>query len=375
MKTILDAILKLIAFILAGILILALPFSLLLNNLGEVIFDQEQIGGIAEEVILDSDFIPAGLEYVTNRRAEKISEKIEETDRPEGRELNLYNLIYAMEDDNWINFQDALLADDVISGWVFDFVDGFFAWLNTDQPFPEIRWDMKPLIQKMSGPEGQNAVVAYYESLPDCTDLQMEEMQTQPGEPLPRAKMVEDLCKLSTFPHAQQIQVYSDIMRMVVDAMPPEFDAPRMLLKEQDEITGMYTLKWRIRNYRYDLDTILLIPLGLLFLILLLGVRSLDGLGQWWGIPLVGGGIISLITALLAGPLWRGLLTMYFMPQEIPQTSLLYHEVIDVTSRMISPIFSPLLLQAFIILIIGSGLLAMSFILRMRKAGEQPSKN
>ena len=39
MKTIFTAIFKFIAFILAGILIVALPIALLVNNLGEVIFD------------------------------------------------------------------------------------------------------------------------------------------------------------------------------------------------------------------------------------------------------------------------------------------------------------------------------------------------
>jgi hypothetical protein len=197
----------------------------------------------------------------------------------------------------------------------------------------------------------------------------MEEMQTQPGEPLPRAKMVEELCKLSTFPHAEQIQVYNDVMKMVVDATPPDYDATRALLKQRGEITGMYTLKWRMRTYRLNLDTTLLIPLGLLFLILVFGVRSLEGLGQWWGIPLIGGGIIALITALLAGPLWRGLLTGNLMPAAIPQTSLLYHEIVNGTSRLISPVFNPLVWQAFVLLILGAGLLAMSFILRMRNAG------
>jgi hypothetical protein len=372
MKTILDAISKFIAFILAGVLIVALPISLLLNDLGNVIFDQEKIGGIAEDVIINSEIIPAALEFITNRRAEQISTKIENTDRPEGRELNLYNLIASMEDEDWISFQKALLADDVIGGWVVDTVGGFFGWLNSDDPFPNIRWDMGQLLRKMAGQEGKQAVVAYYESLPDCTDLQMEEMQTQPGDPLPRAKMVEELCKLSTFPHAEQIQVYDDVMQMVVDATPQEYDAPQALLKESSGIVGLYTLKWRVRTYRWNLDTVLLIPLALLFLVLVFGVRSMEGLGQWWGIPLIGGGLISLITALLAVPLWRGLLTGNFMPEAIPQTSLLYVEIVNGTSRVIGPIFSPLTWQAFLILIIGAGLLTMSFILRMRQAGGRP---
>jgi hypothetical protein len=154
MKTILDAISKFIAFILAGILIVALPISLLLNDLGDVVFDQEKIEGIAEDVIVNSEIVPAALEFITNRRAEQISTKIENTDRPEGRELNLYNLIASMEDEDWISFQNALLADDVIGGWVVDTIGGFFNWLNSDDPFPNIRWDMKPLLRKMGGQEG-----------------------------------------------------------------------------------------------------------------------------------------------------------------------------------------------------------------------------
>lgn len=371
MKTILDAVLKFIAFILAGILIFALPVTLMFNNLGNVIFDQEVIGGIAEDVIINSEIIPAALEFITNRQADQISQKIEKPDRPDGRELNLYFLIYGMEEDNWIHFQDALLADDVIAGWVVDAVQGFFQWLNTDEPYPDIRWDMQPLIRKMGGQEGKNAVVAYYESLPDCTDLQMEEMMTQPGEPLPRAKMVEELCKLSTFPHAEQIEVYNEVMRMVVAAMPPEYNLTQGMLKQRGELTGIYTLKWRLRTYRWNMDTALLVPLGLLLLILIFGVRSLEGLGQWWGIPLIGGGLIALITALLAGPLWRGLLTGNLMPEGIPQTSLFYVEIVDGTSRVIPAIFNPLVWQAFVILIIGAGLLAMAFILRMRDAGSR----
>ncbi len=217
----------------------------------------------------------------------------------------------------------------------------------------------------MKGPEGKAAVEAYYESLPDCTDLQMEEMQTPPGSPLPRAKMVKELCKLSNYPHSEQIQVYNDVMGMVVDATPPEYDATQALLKSGDQIGGAYTAKWNLRNIRWNLDTALLLPLGLLFLILIFGVRSMEGLGQWWGIPLAGGSLIALITALLYRPLWTGIMTDR-MPEAIPPTSLLYHELIDGSSRIISPIFNPLRWQSFVILLIGAGLMAMGFILRMR---------
>jgi hypothetical protein len=372
MKTVLNAILKFIAFILAGILILALPLSLLAYNVGEVMFDQEGVNRIAAAIFLDSDIIPATMEIITNRQADEISQKIEETDQPEGQELDLFTLVYSMEEKNWKSFREALLSDRVIGGWIEVAVNGFYRWLDTEEPIPHIRLNMTPLIEQMGGPEGEEAMVAFYDSLPDCTDLQMEEMKTQPGDPLPRAKMVKELCKLSTFPHTEQIQVYSDVMQMVINATPQEYNVTQSLLKKGESINGVYTLKWNIRRLRVSLVTALLIPIGLLFLILIFGVRSMEGLGQWWGIPLVGGSLITLISALLYKPLWTGILTDR-MPEAIPQTSLLYHELIDGSVRLLTPVFNPLRWQSFLILLIGVGLLAMGFIMKMRGSGEKGS--
>jgi len=372
MKTLLSAILKFIAFILAGALMIVLPLALMANNVGDVLFNQEKVNEITTGVVLDSELVPAALEIMTNRQAEDISTKIEDTDTPGGKQLNLYNLIYSMEEQNWKNLKTALLADDLIQSWIEVTVNGFYNWLDTDDQLPFISWKMEPLKDRMSGPEGEAAVVAFYDSLPDCTDLQMEKMQTIPGEPLPRGKMVKELCKLSTFPHTEQIEVYKDVLRMVVEAMPPEYNATQALLKQREQIGGVYTFKWNIRNIRWQLDTVLLLPLGLLLLILFIGVRSMEGLGQWFGIPLIGGGLISLITAILYRPLWRGWLAER-IPEGIPQTSLLYHELIDASVRILGPIFNPLTWQSFIILLIGVGFLAMGFILRMRRAGVNPS--
>ncbi len=374
MKTILNAIFKFFAFILAGILILALPISLLANNLGNVIFNEEEFKGISNQMIVNSEVVPAALEFVTNQQAGEISSKLGETERPEGRGLNLYNLIFAMKDDDWIKFKEALLSDDVITDWVEGTVHSLFAWLDSEDAVPLIVWNMEPLIQKMAGPPGDEAVEAFYNSLQDCSDLQMDEMRTQAGEPLPRAKMVEELCKLSTFPHTEQIQVYNDVMQMVVDATPKEFNATQALLNGRDQIRGAYTLKWQLRSWRYRMDTSLLYPLSLLFLILIFGVRSMEALGQWWGIPLIGGSLIALLSSLLSGTLWRGFLTGN-LPENIPKTSLLYYQIIESTSRVISPVFNPRIWQSFVLLLIGAGLFTMSFILRVRRAGDNSSKN
>lgn len=363
MKAILSGISKFIAFVLGGALIFALPLSLILYNAGSFTFQPERITQVAKTIVVESELLPAALEIVTNAQAEEISQKIEDADQQEG--LNLFYLIYSMEVRNWMQFQEALLPEALLENWIESSVKGFYFWLDTDQEYPQMAWNLVPVIDQMQGPRGRDAVVAFYESLPDCSDLQMEEMKTNPGDPIPRVRMVEELCKLSTYPHQEQIDVYMDVLQMVIDATPEEYNAAGPVLETGENLQAPFTLKWQLRRLRLNTALIPLLPLSLMFLILVFGVRSISGLGQWWGIPLIGGSLISFVTGLLYRPLWTGILSER-MPDAIPPTSELYHQIIDNSALLIGQIFNPLRWQSFLILLIGLGLLVMGLMIRVR---------
>lgn len=264
-----------------------------------------------------------------------------------------------------MQFQKALLPEALLENWIESSVKSFYSWLDTDQEYPQIAWTLVPVIDQMQGPRGRDAVVAFYESLPDCSDLQMEEMKTNPGDPIPRVRMVEELCKLSTYPHQEQIDVYMDVLQMVIDATPEEYNAAGPVLETGENLQAPFTLKWQLRRLRLNTALIPLFPLSLMFLILVFGVRSISGLGQWWGIPLIGGSLISFVTGLLYRPLWTGILSER-MPDAIPPTSELYHQIIDNSALLIGQIFNPLRWQSFLILLIGLGLLVMGLMIRVR---------
>jgi len=368
MKTFLNAIMKLLALLAAGVLIAALPLSLIYHNTGEALFSPEVIRQVSRTVIVESDLVPGALEFITNQRAEEISQGIEEEQEGE-QQLNLFYLIEGMEVEDWRNVRKELLTEEILSSWIGSTISGLFEWLNSDQQVPGIRWDMRPVIDRMSGPPGKRVVTTFYNSLPDCTDLQMEEMQTEPGEPLPKVEMVENLCKLSTFPHQEQITVYQEIMGLATERIPPSYNLTSTLVNQEEGMSTPLAAKRDLREFRRSTDLVLLIPLGLLFLILVLGVRSLAELGQWWGIPLVAGSLIAFLTALLFRPLWTGLLSER-MPEAIPATSVFYHELISASARLVSEIFNPLRWQSFLILLIGIGLTVAGFALRLGGMGK-----
>lgn len=364
MKPFLSAVLKLLALLAAGALIAALPISLVYHNAGEAFFSPEVIRRVATTVIVESDLVPGALEFITNQRAEEISQGIEEEQDNQEQQLNLFFLIEGMDVDDWRNIREELLTEEILKGWIDTTVASIFEWLNSDRQVPVIRWDMQPVIARMSGPPGERVVSTFYNSLPDCTDLQMEEMQTEPGEPLPKVEMVENLCKLSTFPHHEQITVYEEILGLATERIPPTYYLTNALLDQEEGASTPLGTKRDLREFRRSADLVLLVPLVLLFLILVLGVRSLADLGQWWGIPLMAGSLIAFLTALLFRPLWTGLLSER-MPEELPATSVLYHEVIDSSARLVSEIFNPLRWQSFLILLIGIGLTVLGFVVRL----------
>jgi len=368
MKTIFRAVFKLLALITAGVLVVALPLSLTLFNLGEVLFSEPAVERITSSVVVDSDLVPGALDFITNQRAEEISQEIET--QGENNQLNLFYLIEGMEIEDWRNMREELLTDEILKQWISSSVNGFFYWLNSPQTKPEMQWNMRPLIERMKGPPGRRVVNTYYNSLPDCTDLQMEEMKTDPGDPLPKVAMVENLCKLSTFPHQEQIKVYQEILSMAVDRMPGEYDLTQRLVEEDGALNKPFAVKKNLRSYRQGLALLLLAPLALLLLIIVFGVRSLEELGLWWGIPLVGGSLIAFVTSLLVRPLWTGILSER-MPETIPATSVLYHELIAGSARLIGEVFNPLRWQSFLILLLGLGLLVMGFVIRMGKSPDR----
>lgn len=362
MKRFINAVLKFLALICAGLLVVVLPLALTLYNGGEVMFSRQVLENITTTVMVDSEFTPGALEFITNQRAEEISRGMEEEQK--GEDLNLFFLIEGMDIEDWRNIHQELLTDEILGGWIRTTYAGLFDWLDTEEQLPEIQWDMQPLIERMQGPAGERVVNTFYNSLPDCTDLEMEEMQTGEGDPLPKAQMVQYLCKLSTFPHQEQITVYREVFQLAIERVPPAYDFTQGVIIGQSGGLKPLAAKRQLRAYRRNTDLALLLPLGLLFSILVLGVRSLTGLGQWWGIPLTGGCLIAFLTSLLFRPLWTGLLSEN-MPEVVPATSVLYHELISGSALLVSRVFSPLRWQSFLLLLVGLGLVAMGFLVQL----------
>jgi hypothetical protein len=179
------------------------------------------------------------------------------------------------------------------------------------------------------------------------------------------------LYNLCAFPnpwHEDQFNDYVASLLGVVMNIPDSFALTDELAQVEDTAgVGPEMLKQTLRNIRFLAGTVWLIPLGLLLLVAVLAVRTLAGLGRWWGLPLTVGGILTLLPALA----YRWLITNYLAAGPLSETpELVRQEATHAILRLSAEVFRPLLFQAGITILVGLVLVVLALIFGRRK---QPS--
>lgn len=165
----------------------------------------------------------------------------------------------------------------------------------------EVQLDMQPLLQQFQGEAGRQIVATVINGVPDCPEGALPSPGNgglpscvPPG--LPRAALAEQAHGqlVETLRQNPQILAQAGQVRIplqqLAGANNPEFQQARQRLE-----------RWQ-RNFQLAQRwtwTLWLIPLGCLMLIALLAVRSLSGLGHWWGWPLLATAVFVFILTLV----------------------------------------------------------------------------
>jgi len=106
-----------------------------------------------------------------------------------------------------------------------------------------------------------------------------------------------------------------------------------------------------------------MIPLGFLVLIALFAVRSLKSWLQWWGIPFVIVGGISIMVGFLSTPLIQFLwMSMVQLPSTISPT--LAAIVLELLTFVVHSISELIVLVAVLIVVVGIGAIVAAYFIR-----------
>ena len=113
-----------------------------------------------------------------------------------------------------------------------------------------------------------------------------------------------------------------------------------------------------------------LFPILCLLIIPVLVVRSLGALLNWWGVPLLLAGLISMSLSVLSAPLSSLTFQLLFAPAlpAVFPTGLL-EMFRDLTATIVNNALRPILFAAGIMLIVGLVMVLLGFLLgRLRRA-------
>ncbi|MEW6716704.1 MAG: hypothetical protein AB1345_04260 [Chloroflexota bacterium] len=365
MKKISNVILKIIAFLFALILVFATPLSLLAYDVGRVVFNPPLVKDIVTDEVVNSDLLPAALAWFSEWRAKQL---METTDYEVNVDIpDILKIITFMQIEHWRGVKLEVLTNEILESWVSTTVDGTYEWIDSDERVPQITLAMKPFKDRVNSEHGTRSLEIVYSALPPCIQIQIDDFLSRLDAAPPGKEVLYNLCQFPDPWHEDQFSDYLESLLHVVNSIPDEFNMTDTLSKSTDTATGVgpEAIKQELRLIRLFLNLAPLIIVVLLFCVLVFGIRSLIGLGRWWGVPLTLGGLLALLPTLV----YRYVITTFLASgplSEVPE--LIMEEAIRAILRLASEIFRPMMWQSFIVLLLGLFLIIFAAIVQRRQA-------
>ncbi|MCK5318807.1 MAG: hypothetical protein KAJ55_12900 [Anaerolineales bacterium] len=272
---------KALAIAVALVFILVLPLTLLGRDLAKVIFSPETVSGILRSRLLESGF-------VNNIAAESfLSERwFNEMDIGGGGLKPMFQYLSPAEREEILT---TLVPPEWIDAQLDNVIRSFFTWIDSDQPAPRIAVDLASLKERLIKGELRRIIDILIDSWPSCTT---DEIEIMSQELMRTGEIPIEICEPPE-PYRSQVLDFAvaelgDLIRGQPDKLPiiDSLDAPPSEVIE---------FKEQLRFMRSVLMWSWYLPASLLGVIMILIIRSMRDIGQWWGIPLLIGGLLSLV--------------------------------------------------------------------------------
>lgn len=239
---------------------------------------------------------------------------------------------------NWETFIRALLPPETLETMSDEALSSLFAYLNDKADSAQV--SLTPLKQHMASDEGTQAVIDLMRTQPDCTLQQITQMTL--------AVLSQGQISLCNPPEAADGIIRPIIhaqLQLATAAIPDS-----ITLASADSATGKPNLRERLKIARFIMRWSPLLPLGLLFILTLLAVRSLRGWLQWWGFPFLITGFMGLISGLIGGP-FVGLVLSQLLARRLSSylPAILLSNSSQLASAIVGQMLKPVIIESLIL--------------------------
>jgi hypothetical protein len=349
---------RVLATILAVIVVMALPISLVAHNVARVAFSPEILSQNLTKGLINSGIIQRTL-------SERLQSAglLNELGPGDGELGKAFSNLSPAE---WETIIERLFNPEWAEREITRTLESISSWIDNDPAPLEIGIDLVPIKEAFLRGGAEELIDMVVDSWPSCTPEQIQRMQSaamQTGE----APLL--LCEP---PEPFRGQLMNFLTASVIDfvhEMPSVYFLDRgQAFASPDEASA---LKERLRFVRAIAGASWLLPLSLFGLIMALAIRSFRALTRWWGIPLLLSGFFTFLAALLVPPLGRSILPRLFSNVE-QQTRALGNLMTVILEGLAHNVSEYLVGHAFLLGGLGIVLLFVGWFLGRRNAAGSP---
>ncbi len=350
-----------LAAFLALIVVLALPISLLIYNVARVVFSPEIMSDLLTTHLVKSGVFRG---FITDFL---LSPESQQEQGP--GELDFSRVIENLSPEERGAIVDILIPPEWIKEQISASFNAVYSWIDDDRPLPLIHLDMGPIKERLLGGGVTEVVDTIVDSWPSCSAAQMEHFREviEFGGEFP-----EFLCEPPEPFRSKVIDLISSQLIQVVREVPQELSLSGDQPYPRD-MTDIAAMKEWIRLARALSRSSWLLPIALLGLIMALAVRSWGELGRWWGIPLLIGGVLTLLLAVLVTAVGEVLLTSQLSDLK-RQAEAVYGLLMVIIGSLKDVIIGSLLFHAALVSSIGLVLLVGGWLINRRTSSLPPGQ-
>jgi hypothetical protein len=352
-----------LAIFLAILFVLFSILGLIGFNIWRVLFNPRLVKDTLTQEVMSTEIVPSTLEVFSEWRAKQ---RVENSESLSGvNEPDIVLLLSFLKVEDWQEIEKLLVTDEFVVHLVSTSVDGLYLWIDSDDTWPAINWDMRQLKERMVGKEGEDAIMIAYSRMPEATDEQIADFKHRLSQ-VPEG--VEVLYNLAQFPdpwYDDQVADYMDALQDANDNIPADFEFSKEFgMKSEKQSMDPLMVKNLLRIIRFAAIAFWIIALILLLLIIWLKVRSRNTLGRFIGIPMLISGAIVVAIALVG----KWLIISAVINSLLSTTSDFARlEITNSLTRLSSIFFQPLLIQGAVVGGIGIALIVIMLIKRRKE--------
>lgn len=196
---------------------------------------------------------------------------------------------------------DSIFAIAIPPGWARSQIganlDNLYAWIDNQQPTPQITLEMQPVKQQIQAGGARQLVETVVSSWPECSPEQVA-FYAQQG--FSTSALPEVLCQPPESLRGSMTSAMVAAVERAVQELPNTVRADPGSTPNQGP-ENIAQLKRGLRLLRGLAQAGWMLPVSALGLITALAVRSWSQLMRWWGAALTGGGLLTFLSVFVSG--------------------------------------------------------------------------